>query len=185
MPCVVAAWEVYRCIRGFGVVGHVSPVGEGSIDVTAASQPWRALRCSPTGVCATDPHCEAAKVVAGWRAEFGHSTSYSTLLPLSAKAYIMNRPMVYGTLMLFLLFMITANPSGTGENGREFADWLASGFDDAREFMGSFIGDEEADTNDLGEIPIPSVGPEADPDLLPQVEDPPPPVDDGDGSVQG
>ena len=72
-----------------------------------------------------------------------------------------------------------------GENGREFADWLASGFDDAREFMGSFIGDEEADTNDLGEIPIPSVGPEADPDLLPQVEDPPPPVDDGDGSVQG
>ena len=71
----------------------------------------------------------------------------------------MKRSMIYGMLVLFLLFMITANPSGTGENGRSFIDWLASGWDDSREFMGSLIGDEEADTNDLGEVPIPTVAP--------------------------
>lgn len=72
----------------------------------------------------------------------------------------MKRPMVYGMLMLFLLFMITANPSSTGESGRDFAAWLSTGWDDTREFVGSLIGDETADTNDLGEVPIPSVAPE-------------------------
>lgn len=74
----------------------------------------------------------------------------------------MKRPMVYGTLMLFLLFMITANPSSTGESGREFVSWLSTGWDDTREFVGSLIGDETADTNEFGEVPIPSVGPEVE-----------------------
>ena len=73
----------------------------------------------------------------------------------------MKRSMTYGMLVLFLLFMITANPSDTGENGRSFVGWLSSGWDDGREFMGSFIGDEEADvdTNEFGEIPIATVAP--------------------------
>lgn len=73
----------------------------------------------------------------------------------------MNRPMVYGTLMLFLLFMITANPSGTGENGRDFVGWLSSGWDDAREFVDSFVGDGQSDDGDeLDEVPIPTLPPE-------------------------
>ncbi len=71
----------------------------------------------------------------------------------------MRRSMIYGTLVLFLLFMITASPGETGEDGRDFVSWLSSGWDDTREFMGSLIGDEQADTNELGEVPIPSVAP--------------------------
>ncbi len=76
----------------------------------------------------------------------------------------MRRSMLYGTLVLFLLFLITASPSETGEDGRSFVSWLASGWDDTREFMGSLIGDEEADTNEFGEIPIPSVAPAPGPE---------------------
>jgi len=78
----------------------------------------------------------------------------------------MRRSITYGMMVLFLLFMITANPSGAGENGRDFVSWLAGGWDDTREFVGELIGDETADTNELGEIPIPTV----DPALLPQVD---------------
>lgn len=87
----------------------------------------------------------------------------------------MNKPMVYGMLMLFLLFMITANPSGTGENGRDFVGWLSSGWDDAREFVDSLVGDGNAE-NDLGEVPIPT---------LPPVEEPPPPTPLGAGEPAG
>lgn len=78
----------------------------------------------------------------------------------------MRRSITYAMMVLFLLFMITANPSGAGENGREFVSWLAGGWDDTREFVGELIGDEVADTNELGEIPIPTV----DPALVPDIE---------------
>lgn len=77
---------------------------------------------------------------------------------------------MYGLLVLFLLFLITANPSGTGENGRDFVGWLSSGWDDAREFVGSLAGDEESDppeTNELGEVIIPTVAPAAEPTAPP------------------
>lgn len=73
----------------------------------------------------------------------------------------MRRSITYGMLVLFLLFMITANPSGTGENGRNFLAWLGGGWDDAREFVGELIGDETADTNEFGEVPIATVEPAA------------------------
>lgn len=72
----------------------------------------------------------------------------------------MNRTMLYGMLVLFLLFMITANPARTGEDGRSFIDWLSSGWDDTREFVDSLVGDAESDRNELGEVPIPTLGPE-------------------------
>ena len=75
----------------------------------------------------------------------------------------MRRTMTYGMLVLFLLFMITANPSGTGENGRDFISWLGTGWDDAREFVGELIGDEQADTNEFGEVPIATVEPAPEP----------------------
>jgi hypothetical protein len=68
--------------------------------------------------------------------------------------------MTYGLMALFLVFMITANPSGTGENGREFFGWLSSGWDDTREFVSSFVGDGQADTNEFGEVEIPTVAPQ-------------------------
>jgi hypothetical protein len=71
----------------------------------------------------------------------------------------MTKKMMYGTIMLFMLFLITANPSGTGENGREFIAWMSSGWDDAREFVSSLVGDGTSDRNELGEVPIPTVGP--------------------------
>lgn len=71
----------------------------------------------------------------------------------------MRKSMTYGLLVLFLLFTITANPSGTGERGREFIGWLSSGWDDGREFLGSLLGDEQADTNEFGEVPIPTTPP--------------------------
>ncbi len=84
----------------------------------------------------------------------------------------MKRSMIYGMLVLFLLFMITANPSGTGENGREFVGWISSGWDDARAFVDSFVEDpDEPEVNELGEVVIPTVPP----------EDNVPPADSGDG----
>ena len=71
----------------------------------------------------------------------------------------MRRTMTYGMLVLFVLFLITANPSGTGRDGRAFIGWLAGGWDDAREFVGELIGDETADTNEFGEVRIPTVEP--------------------------
>lgn len=88
----------------------------------------------------------------------------------------MNKSMLYGMLALFMLFMITANPSGTGENGRDFVGWISSGWDDAREFVDSFVGDAESDTNDLGEVPIPTVAPDTDP--IPDPTTPGPESDD-------
>jgi len=70
-------------------------------------------------------------------------------------------------MVLFLLFMITANPSGTGENGRDFLSWLGTGWDDAREFVGELIGDEQADTNEFGEVSIPTVPPAPQPQPVP------------------
>ena len=72
----------------------------------------------------------------------------------------MRKTMMYGTMMLFMLFLITANPSGTGENGREFISWMSSGWDDAREFVSSLVGDGTSDRNELGEVPIPTVAPQ-------------------------
>ncbi|MFN3216006.1 MAG: hypothetical protein ACE367_05890 [Acidimicrobiales bacterium] len=69
----------------------------------------------------------------------------------------MTKKMMYGAIMLFMLFLITANPSGTGENGREFISWMSSGWDDAREFVSSLVGDETVERNELGEVPIPTV----------------------------
>ena len=79
-----------------------------------------------------------------------------------SKAANMRRNLTYGLLVLFMVFLITANPSGTGENGRNFFAWLSTGWDDTREFVGSFIGDESADdpdTNEFGEVVIPTVAP--------------------------
>jgi len=67
-------------------------------------------------------------------------------------------------LVLFMLFLITANPSGTGESSREFIGWLGGGWDDAREYVGELIGD---DTNEFGEVQIPTVPPAANPTPLP------------------
>ena len=72
----------------------------------------------------------------------------------------MTKKMMYGMLMLFMLFLITANPSGTGENGRDFLSWISTGWDDAREFVSSFVGDGTCDRNELGEVQIPTVGPQ-------------------------
>ena len=72
----------------------------------------------------------------------------------------MTKKMMYGMLMLFMLFLITANPSGTGENGRDFVTWISTGWDDAREFVSSFVGDGTSDRNELGEVQIPTVGPQ-------------------------
>lgn len=69
----------------------------------------------------------------------------------------MRKTMMYGTMMLFMLFLITANPSGTGENGREFISWMSSGWDDARDFVSALVGDETVERNELGEVPIPTV----------------------------
>ena len=92
----------------------------------------------------------------------------------------MKRSMTYGMLVLFLLFMITANPGDTGESGRSFVGWLSSGWDDGREFMGSLIGDEEADvrTNEFGEVVIPTVDP-----VVPVVPVEPQQPDDGVGET--
>ena len=75
--------------------------------------------------------------------------------------------MLYGMLVLFLLFMITANPGQAGEDGRSFIGWLSTGWDDTREFVDSLVGDEDSDRNELGEVPIPTLGPEE-----PSVEEP-------------
>jgi hypothetical protein len=93
--------------------------------------------------------------------------------------------MLYGMLLLFMLFMITANPSDTGENGRDFVGWISSGWDDAREFVDSFVGDAESDTNEFGEIPIPTVDPDLEPESPgPESESEDPP-DEGQGDDGG
>jgi hypothetical protein len=92
----------------------------------------------------------------------------------------MNKSMLYGMLALFMLFMITANPSGTGENGRDFVGWISSGWDDAREFVDSFVGDADSDTNDLGEVPIPTLPP----DPVPDPTTPPVPEADDSGDAE-
>ena len=74
----------------------------------------------------------------------------------------MKRQMLFGALALFMLFLITADPGGTGEEGRNFVSWVSTGWDDAREFVGSLLDeDDSTERNELGEIPIPTVGPEA------------------------
>ena len=76
----------------------------------------------------------------------------------------MKRQVLYGMLALFMLFLITADPGGTGEEGRNFVSWISTGWDDTREFVGSLLDDDgESDTNDLGEVPIPTLGPEDPP----------------------
>lgn len=75
----------------------------------------------------------------------------------------MKRQVLYGMLALFMLFLITADPGGTGEEGRNFVSWMSTGWDDTREFVGSLLGDDEPDRNELGEVPIPTLGPEAPP----------------------
>lgn len=76
----------------------------------------------------------------------------------------MRSKLTYGLLVGFLVFLITANPSGTGESGREFLGWMSGGWDDTREFVSSLMGEENGtnsdDTNDLGEVVIPTVAPE-------------------------
>lgn len=86
----------------------------------------------------------------------------------------MKRQVLYGMLALFMLFLITADPGGTGEEGRNFVSWISTGWDDTREFVGSLLDEnDEPDRNDLGEVPIPTLGP-----------DDPPPID-GDGGADG
>ena len=75
----------------------------------------------------------------------------------------MKRQVLYGMLALFLLFLITADPGGTGEEGRNFVSWISTGWDDTREFVGSLLDEDDGDTNDLGEVPIPTLGPEDPP----------------------
>jgi hypothetical protein len=55
----------------------------------------------------------------------------------------MRRSLTYGMLVLFMLFLITANPSGTGENGRAFVSWLSQGWDDTREFVSTLVGESD------------------------------------------
>lgn len=92
----------------------------------------------------------------------------------------MRSKLTYGLLVAFLVFLITANPSGTGESGRDFLAWLSGGWDDTREFVSSLIGEEDGDgaeTNDLGEVVIPTVAPESQPTVAPTAPtatDPPP-----------
>ena len=69
----------------------------------------------------------------------------------------MRRSMTYGMLVLFLLFMITANPRGTGANGRDFLDWLSGGWDDTREFVSELMAENPGGEDELGDIPIPTV----------------------------
>lgn len=79
----------------------------------------------------------------------------------------MRRSMTYGMLVLFVLFMITAQPSETGQNGRNFLGWLAGGWDDTREFVGELL-DDSVETNEFGEVEIPTVAPEPQPEFVPQ-----------------
>ncbi len=72
----------------------------------------------------------------------------------------MRRNMTYGLLVLFMLFLITANPQGTGTNGREFITWLSSGWDDTRAFVSSLLGEADTPvTDEFGEVVIPTVPP--------------------------
>ncbi len=76
----------------------------------------------------------------------------------------MKRQMLYGMLALFMLFLITADPGGTGEEGRNFVSWISTGWDDTREFVGSLLDEDgDPDRNDLGEVPIPTLGPDESP----------------------
>ena len=76
----------------------------------------------------------------------------------------MKRQMLYGMLALFMLFLITADPGGTGEEGRNFVSWISTGWDDTREFVGSLLDEDgEPDRNDLGEVPLPTLGPDEAP----------------------
>ncbi|MEM7285249.1 MAG: hypothetical protein AAF480_02775 [Actinomycetota bacterium] len=88
----------------------------------------------------------------------------------------MQRQVLYGMLALFMLFLITADPGGTGEEGRNFVGWISTGWDDTREFVGSLLDDDsdEPERNELGEVPIPTLGPEE-----------PPPDTGGDGGDGG
>lgn len=97
----------------------------------------------------------------------------------------MKRQMLYGMLALFMLFLITADPGGTGEEGRNFVSWISTGWDDTREFVGSLLDEDgDPDRNDLGEVPIPTLGPE-DPPLDGGAGDGGGDASDGSGADEG
>lgn len=79
----------------------------------------------------------------------------------------MRRNLIYGLLVLFILFLITANPSGTGTNGREFFSWLSQGWDDTRAFVTSLVGDSENGTTTDDEPDTASEAPTAVPVATP------------------
>jgi hypothetical protein len=84
------------------------------------------------------------------------------------KAGPMRRSLTYGMLVLFTLFLITANPSGTGESGRDFVSWLSQGWDDTREFVSTLVGesdetipaaaDQLTEAQRLAQAAVPTVG---------------------------
>jgi hypothetical protein len=88
------------------------------------------------------------------------------------KAGPMRRNLTYGLLVLFMLFLITANPSGTGTNGREFITWLSQGWDDTRAFVTSLVEeaeDGEVDGADTAPTPVPIATPTPLPTPVPTV----------------
>lgn len=102
----------------------------------------------------------------------------------------MRRSMTYGLLVLFMLFLITANPSSTGQSGRDFITWLSSGWDDTRAFVTSLLEEDDLP----GEVSDTDVAPAVDavvrptPTPLPIVEADPelaPPADPGVASELG
>jgi hypothetical protein len=59
------------------------------------------------------------------------------------KAGPMRRSLTYGMLVLFTLFLITANSSGAGESCRDFVGWLSQGWDDTREFVSTLVDESD------------------------------------------
>lgn len=54
----------------------------------------------------------------------------------------MQRQITFYLLVLFAIYIIMTDASGTGDIANSFFDWLGEGLDKTREFVNSTLGDE-------------------------------------------
>lgn len=59
----------------------------------------------------------------------------------------MSRQILFYLLVLFVIFMIMRDASGAGELGNSFFEWVSTGFDKAREFFNSLLGDDKGESS--------------------------------------
>ena len=55
----------------------------------------------------------------------------------------MQRKITYWLLILFALYLIAQDSTGSGEVANSFFDWLGSAFDHGLDFLNATIGDSE------------------------------------------